>query len=111
MLSSLSFYRSTPTLTIPTCQQDVAELPPRSPDNGRVIEAYEGDDHSAGRQDAQHGQRGWNQGPGGVPLQLDDGGRPATGPVEGWTHVRWTGLTGELVQLELVAVTQLQNRG
>lgn len=60
-----------------TRQQHVAELSARGPNNGRVIEANEGDNDSSGGQDAQDGQEDGDDGPRRAPLQLDDGCGPA----------------------------------
>ena len=58
-------------------QQHIAELSARGPNDGRVIEADEGDDASGGGQDAQDGKEDGDDGPRRAPLQLDDGRGPA----------------------------------
>lgn len=89
------------------CQQHVAELSARGPNDGRVVEADEGDDDPGGGQDAQDGQEDGDDGPGGAPLQLDDGRRPAARAVLQGPHVEGTHVTGELIQQVLVAIAEL----
>lgn len=88
-------------------QQDVAELPARRPDDGRVVVADERGHDEDGGDDAQHGQEDGDHGPGRVPLQLDDGDVLAAGPVLVGPLVVRAVLARVLVELELVAVAGL----
>jgi len=88
-------------------QQHVAELAAGGPDDGRVVEADEGDDAAAGGQAAQDGQEHGDDGPGRAPLQLDDGRAPAARAVLQGPHVEGAHVAGGLVQQVLVAVAEL----
>lgn len=77
-------------------QQHVAHLPAGRPDDGRVVVADEGDDDEGGGDDPQHGDEDGDDGPRGVPLQLDDGDGNAAGAVAIRSHLVGTQLAGEL---------------
>lgn len=77
-------------------QQHVAHLPPRRPHDGRVVVPDEGDDDERGGDDTQHGDEDGHDGPGGVPLQLDDRDGDAAGAVGIGSHLVRTQLTCEL---------------
>lgn len=77
-------------------QQHVAHLPSRSSHDGRVVVPHKGDDDERGADDAQHGDEDGHHGPGGVPLQLDDGNGNAAGAVDIRSHFIRTQFTGEL---------------
>ena len=88
-------------------QQHVAELSAGGPNDGRVVEADEGDDDSAGGEDAQDGEEHRDDGPWRAPLQLYDGRFPAACAVLKGPHVEGAHVAGELVQQVLVAVAEL----
>ena len=81
-------------------QQHVAHLAAGRSHDGRVVVPDEGDDDEGGGDDAQHGDEDGEDGPGGVPLQLDDGDGHAAGAVDIGPHLIRTQLTGELWRLE-----------
>jgi len=89
------------------CQQDIAQLPPRRLDDGRIVVAHEGDHHKEGGNDAHDGNEDWDHGPGRAPLQLDDGDGGAAGVVLVGPLVEVAPLAVELIQLVLVAVAAL----
>lgn len=77
-------------------QQHVAHLAPGRSHDGRVVVPHERDDDEGGGDDAQHGYEDGEDGPGGMPLQLDDGDGNAAGAVDIGSHLVGTQLTGEL---------------
>lgn len=77
-------------------QQHVAHLPPGRPHDGRVVVPDESDDDEGRGDDPQHGDEDGDDGPGGVPLQLDDWDGDAAGAVRVRSHLVWTQLTGKL---------------
>lgn len=88
-------------------QQDIAQLPPRRLDDGRIVVAHEGDHHKEGGDDAHDGDEDGHHGPGRAPLQLDDGDGGAAGVVLVGPLIEVAPLAVELVQLVLVAIAAL----
>lgn len=79
-----------------SCQQHVAHLPSGRSHNGRVIVADKSDDDERGGDDAQHGDEDGDDGPGRVPLQLDDRDGNTASAVDIRSHLIRTQLTSEL---------------
>ncbi len=77
-------------------QQHVAHLPPGRSYDGRVVVPDESDDDEGGGDDPQHGDEDGEDGPGGVPLQLDDRDGNTAGAVGIRSHLIRTQLTSEL---------------
>lgn len=76
-------------------QQHVAHLPAGRSDDRRVIVPHKGDNDERGSDDSQHWDEDGHDGPGRVPLQLDDGDGNAAGAVGIGSHLVGTQLTGE----------------
>lgn len=77
-------------------QQHVAHLPPGRSYDGRVVVPDKSDDDEGGGDDPQHGDEDGEDGPGGVPLQLDDRDGNTASAVGIGSHLVRTQLTSEL---------------